>query len=50
MKKKFQDSAFAAGCNREIIKEIEQTGISLEEFFELSIEAMKEIKDEIGLE
>ncbi len=50
LKKKFKDKRFAANCNREIIKEIEQVGISLDEFFELSIEAMKEIKREIGLE
>lgn len=49
LKKKFKDKSFAANCNREIIKEIELTGIELNEFFSLSIEAMKEIKDEIGL-
>ena len=32
------------------IKEIEQVGISLDEFFALAIEAMAGIKDEIGLE
>lgn len=50
LKKKFKDKTFAAGCNREIIKEIEKTGISLDEFLEIGIEALKNIKDDIGLE
>jgi len=49
LKKKFKDKSFAATCNRGIVKEIEETGLSLDEFFELSIEAIKKIKDEIGL-
>jgi len=50
LKKKFKDKAFAAGCNREIIREIEKTGISLDEFFQIAIDSMKGIKSEIGLE
>jgi predicted hydrolase (HD superfamily) len=50
LKKKFQDKAFAANCNRELIKEIEKTGLSLDEFLTISIEAIKNIKDKIGLE
>lgn len=49
LKKKFKDKSFAANCNREIIKEIENVGISLDEFFELSINAVKKIKGEVGL-
>lgn len=49
LKKKFKDRAFAANCDREIIKEIEKTGLTLDEFLELSINAIKKIKDEIGL-
>ncbi len=48
LKKKFKDKTFAANCNRETIKEIEPY-LELGEFFQLSIEAMKEIKDQIGL-
>ena len=48
LKKKFKDKAFAAGCNREIIKEIESI-ISLEEFLQIGIDALKSIKNEIGL-
>jgi putative nucleotidyltransferase with HDIG domain len=49
LKKKFKDKRFAENCNREIIKEIELTGISLDEFFDISIKAMQGIKQEIGL-
>ncbi len=50
LKKKFKDSRFAAGCNRDIIKECENLGISLDEFLQIGIDAMKKIKNDIGLE
>lgn len=50
LKKKFKDKRFAENCNREIVREIEKTGLSLDEFFEIAINAMKNIKGEIGLE
>ena len=49
LKKKFKDKSFAANCNRDIIREIEKTGLELSEFFQISIDAMKSIKGEIGL-
>jgi len=49
LKKKFKDKSFAINCNRELIKEIEKTGLSLDEFFELAIDAIKNIKNQIGL-
>ena len=49
LKKKFKNKSFAANCNREIVNEIEVAGLSLDEFFAISIEALKKIKDEIGL-
>jgi putative nucleotidyltransferase with HDIG domain len=49
LKKKFKDKRFAANCSREIVKEIESIGISLDEFFGLAIDATKKIKDKIGL-
>lgn len=49
LKKKFNDKKFAANCNRELVKEIELVGLSIDEFFTLSIEAIKKIKDQIGL-
>lgn len=50
LKKKFKDKKFAANCNRELVKEIEKTGLSLDEFFEIAIDAIKNIKEQIGLE
>ncbi|MBR9704412.1 HDIG domain-containing protein [Candidatus Pacearchaeota archaeon] len=49
LKKKFKDKKFAAGCNRDIIREIENCGITLDEFLQVGIDGMKNIKDEIGL-
>ncbi|MBU0958481.1 MAG: HDIG domain-containing protein [Nanoarchaeota archaeon] len=48
LKKKFKDKAFAAGCDREIIKEAENL-MPLDEFFDIGIRALKSIKEEIGL-
>jgi len=48
--KKFKDKRFAANCSRELVKEIELAGLSLGSFFDLSIESIKRIKDNIGLE
>lgn len=50
LKKKFKDKKFAANCNRERVKEIELAGLSLDDFFALSIEAIKKIKEQVGLE
>ncbi len=50
LKKKFNDKKFAANCNRELVKEIEPAGLPMDDFFTLSIEAIKKIKDRIGLE
>ena len=50
LKKKFKDKNFAAGCHRKIIEEIELTEISLDQLFELAIEAIKKIKNDVGLE
>ena len=49
LKKKFKDKTFAAKVDRDVIKEIENLGISLDEFFNMSIEAIKNIKDRVGL-
>jgi hypothetical protein len=50
LKKKFKDKTFAAKVSRDIIKEIESLGITLEEFFEIAIEGIKKIKEQVGLE
>lgn len=49
IKKKMKDKSFAAKVDREVIKECEQLGLSLDEFIETSLEAMKGISKEIGL-
>lgn len=49
LKKKFKDKKFAEACSRDIVREIEETGLGLDEFFEIAIEEMKKIKEDIGL-
>ncbi len=49
IKKKMKDKSFAAKVNREVIKECEKLGLSLDEFIEISLNAMKSISDKIGL-
>ena len=49
LKKKFKSKAFARNCNRDFMKEIENTGLPLGEFFGISIKAMQEISSELGL-
>ncbi len=47
--KRMKEKAFAASVKRENIMECEEIGIPLPEFVEISLNAMKEIGDEIGL-
>lgn len=47
--KKFKDKDFARGADRERILFCEETGISLDKFFELTLNGLKEIATEIGL-
>jgi putative nucleotidyltransferase with HDIG domain len=47
--KRMKEKAFAASVNRDIIMECEQIGIPLNEFAELSLAAMREISDTLGL-
>lgn len=49
LKKRFKDKRFAAAVRRDIIVECEKLGLNLDEFFELSINAVKEIADQVGL-
>lgn len=49
LKKKFKDKTFARGIDRKIILECEKLDLSLEEFFELAINAIQSIKDKVGL-
>lgn len=47
--KRMKEKAFAASVKRENILECEVIGISIQEFAELSINAMREISDDLGL-
>jgi len=49
IRKRMKEKAFAASVNRDTIRECEQIGIPLDEFIELSLNAMKEIDRKIGL-
>lgn len=49
LKKKFKDKNFAANCNREIILEIEKAGISLDDFFKIAIQGIRNIKEQVDL-
>jgi uncharacterized protein len=47
--KRMKEKAFAASVSRENIRECEQVGIPLDEFVDISLAAMKEISDRLGL-
>ena len=49
VRKRMKEKAFAASVNRDIIRECEELGISLDEFIQLSVDAMKKISGQIGL-
>ena len=47
--KRMKTKAFAASVNRDTIRECEKTGIPLDEFAALALEAMQGISDDLGL-
>lgn len=47
--KKFKSRDFARRISRDRIREIEELGISLEEFIEIGVKALQEIASELGL-
>ena len=49
VRKRFREKSFAAGANREHIAKCGEIGLELDEFFELGLEAMKEIAVYLGL-
>lgn len=49
IKKRMKEKAFARNVDRSAIMECEQAGIPLEEFIELSLKAMQEINEQLGL-
>ena len=50
IKKKFKDKSFAAGCDRNRIREIEKLNIELPKLYELGIRGLLDVKEELGLE
>ena len=48
LNKKFKSKAFAANVSRELINDIEKTGLQKNQFFDISIKAMQKIASEIG--
>jgi len=49
IKKRLKSKAFAASVNREFIYDIEKAGLELAVFLQLSIDAMTEVADKIGM-
>lgn len=47
--KRFYEKSFARGANRDQIKSCEELGLSLEQFIEIALNAMKGISKELGL-
>lgn len=50
LKKKFKDKTFARAINRDVIRECENLGLTMDEFFEVGIEGIKKIANDVGLE
>jgi len=48
VKKKFKEKSFAAGCDRNRIRMIESL-MPLERLYEVGIESLKDVKEELGL-
>ncbi len=49
VRKRMRETAFARKVNREIIRECERVGVPLDEFIELSLNAMRDIGEQLGL-
>ena len=49
VRKRINEKAFAAGANRDIIRECELIGIPIDEFCGICLEAMQGISEELGL-
>lgn len=47
--KRFNESRFASGANRDYMEAIEFTGISFDDFIDIALEQMREIADVLGL-
>ncbi len=49
VRKRIKEKQFAAGADRDIIRECEEIGLPLAEFCEVCLAAMQDISDELGL-
>jgi len=49
VRKRMKEKAFAASVSREHILECEEIGVPLDEFIQLSVDAMREVSEAIGL-
>ena len=49
VRKRIKEKAFARGADREVIRECEKAGIGLADFCGLSLAAMQDIADDLGL-
>ncbi len=49
LKKKFKDKTFARAIQRDVIREAEMLGLELDDFFQIAIQGIKKIKEEVGL-
>ncbi|KAF2957544.1 phosphohydrolase [Thermotoga sp. Ku-13t] len=49
LKRRFKEKLFAKGASREQMMKCEEMGLSLDEFFDISLNAMKAIKEDLGL-
>lgn len=49
IEKKFKDPSFAKGCDRNRINLCEDIGVLRKEFFQLSLQALQEISEQLGL-
>jgi len=49
VKKRFKEKRFAAGANRDQIRQCEKLGLELDEFIQICLESMQGVSDELGL-
>jgi len=49
VRKRFKEKSFAAGASREQIARCSEIGLELDEFIEISLDAMKGIAEDLGL-
>ena len=49
IKKRFNETRFAKGANRQFMMVIEETGITFDEFILIAMDSMKKISDVLGL-